>query len=446
MEVRCFHQLPQAQPFRKAMNALNLAAARPDPFSTFEFYQNYLRNAEWFASGDRLWLLLVFSGDVLIGHLALKLRLHRVLGLHAAKLDLLTAHHADRPGVVSRPEHAQVVSRAIYSYLLSRHDEWGLLEFGEQDAASALLPPPRVASSGGFRCQLWPTMANGTVPMRWDSIASYFAALSKKARSNVSRQMRNLLAAGDVQVLTTSDPRMLPSAFDSYRSIEPHSWKARAEAVIGRARPSVDYYRGLMQPEQPMQVSIQLLFLDGEPIAGLISGAFNQGLYALHIVYDERRARLAPGSAILLMGMRHAIEGRFRFFNLLRGFDYYKLRWLADMRRTQSLQIYRTVSPFYWRRVLGDTKRRWAERWFGPTDLGQASQANPSPRRRVSVEQSSPDRGSMQAAQPTHRERFARLQSQLRGGSSELLSAAQLGAVLPFATSRTTKHPPPKVV
>ncbi|HEX5757534.1 MAG TPA: GNAT family N-acetyltransferase [Arenimonas sp.] len=428
------------------MNALNLATARPDPFSTFEFYQNYLRNAEWFGSGDRLWLLLVFSGDELIGHLALKLRQHRVLGLHAAKLDLLTAHHADRPGLVSRPEHVQVVSRAIYSYLLSRRDEWGLLEFGEQDADSALLPAPAEARSGGLRCQLWPTMANGTVPMRWDSFASYFASLSKKARSNVSRQMRNLLAAGDVHVLTTSDPRALPTAFDSYRSIEPHSWKARAEAVIGRARPSVDYYRGLMQPEQPMQVSIQLLFLDGEPIAGLISGAFNQGLYALHIVYDERHAKLAPGSAVLLMGMRHAIEGGYRFFNLLRGFDYYKLRWLADMQRTQSVQIYRTVSPFYWRRVLGDTRRRWAERWLGPTDIGQACQANPSPRRRASVEQACPDRGFMQAIHPTHRERFACLQGHVRGGSSELLSAAQLVAVLPFATSRTTKQRRPTVV
>ncbi|MCK7593097.1 GNAT family N-acetyltransferase [Lysobacter sp. CAU 1642] len=417
------------------MNALNLSAARPDPFSTFEFYQNYLRNGQLFGAGDRLWLLLVFSGDVLMGHIALKWRRHRVLGMQAAKLELLTAHHADRPGLISRPQHAPLVSGAIYAYLLSRRQEWGLLEFGEQDAASALLHPPTEASSGEFRHQLWPTMANGTVQIRWKSIARYFADLSKKSRSNVSRQMRNLLAAGDVQVLTICDPRSLAAAFDAYRSIEPHSWKARTEAVIGCAQQSVDYFRGLMEPEQPMQISIQLLFLDGEPIAGLISGAFDQSLYALHIVYDDRHARLAPGSAILLMGMRHAIEGGYQRFNLLRGFDYYKLRWLADMRGTQSLQIYRRVSPFHWRRILGDTRRRWAERWFGPADTGQA-RMNPVRHTRLGIEKVSCDSACVQLAYRTHRERFAALVCGARGGGGELLSAAQLDEALPFATSR----------
>ena len=66
--VRCFHRLSEADSYRAPINALNLASARPDPFSTFEFYEHCLRNAAAFpeSGGLRLWLLLSFNGDDLV--------------------------------------------------------------------------------------------------------------------------------------------------------------------------------------------------------------------------------------------------------------------------------------------------------------------------------------------------------------------------------------------
>lgn len=435
IDIRCVNDLAEAAPFRDAINALNLASVRPDPFSTFEFYQNYLRNAALFPVGAKLWLLLAFSRNQLVGVLALKWCMHRVLGLRAAKLDLLTAYQADRPQLMVRPEHAKPVSAAIYAYLLGRKKEWSLLEFQEQDAASSLLPPPAEAGSGACRVQQWPNMANGTIPLQWNSTAEYFAALSKKARSNVSRQMRTLLAAGEVQVLASSDPQVLAPLFELYRGIEPHSWKAQADAVISRDRQSVDYYTGLMDAAQPMRVWIQVLLLDGVPIAGLISGAFGKGLYALHIVYDDRLARLAPGSAILFMGMRLAIGSSCEFFNLLRGFGYYKARWLAHMSETSSLQIYRTGTPFYWRRVLGDVQRRWLGRWFGKTDDSAAALSNPARQDIGKVPRTPADEAPMQLAGPEQRKHYAALIAKVRRGRGEFLSASQLAATMPFKTS-----------
>lgn len=441
IEIRCFHDLSEAKPFRDAMNAVNLACVRPDPFATFEFYDNYLRNAELFpAEGSpRLWLLLAFSEDRLVGYLALKQRLHRVLGLRAVKLDLMSDFVADRPHLVARSEHERPVSAAIYAYLLSRKKEWSLVEFQQQDAASPLLPPPAEASSGICQFRQWPNPPNGTISVRWNSVAAYFAALSKKARSNVSRQMRALLAAGEAQVLTSSDPQTIAPLLELYRSIEPHSWKAQAGVAISLDRQSVDYYAGLMDPTQPMRVWIQVLLLDGIPIAGLISGAFGKGLHALHIVYDDRLARLGPGSAILLMGVRLAIEGGYEFFNLLRGFGYYKARWLAQMTETQSLQIYRIGTPFFWRRVLGDVRRRW----FGNTDSNETALSNPA---RLELEKAEPahtDASLACLASPQERERYATLIAQVRGGRGEFLSASALAAAMPFETQRRDNvHPP----
>ena len=432
IEIRCYHTLEEAAPYRQAINALNLASARPDPFSTFEFYENHLRYSPPLPAVEhsRLWLLLAFSGEELVGYAALKHGVHRVLGLRAAKVDWLTAHEADRPHLVARAEQAGPVGAALYAYLLGRKNEWSLLEFQQQDATSSLLSPPAGATSHGCRFLQWINPVNGTIPVRWRSTAEYFAALSKKSRSNVSRQMRSLLAAGEVQVLTSADPQALPTLFELCRSIEPHSWKSRTDASVGGERQPVEYYTGLMDPAQPMRLVIQVLLLNGVPVAGLINGAFNGGLYALHIVHDGRLDRLAPGSAILLMGVRLAIEGGYAFFNLLRGSGYYKARWLAQLTDTRSLQIYRVGTPFFWRRALGDARRRWSG-----TAVAKAGVLF-NPERRELGAPAQEGAASAWLPGPEERAEQAGRVAQALRGPGEMLSARQLAAVLPFATQR----------
>lgn len=435
IEVRCLHTLAEAEPLRSAIDALNLASPQPDPFSSFAYYQNFIRNPAAVPTrhqAPQLWLLLAFRDHELIGYLALKRCRQRVLGCWVAKLDLLTAHVADRPHLVARAEDQALVSAACYRYLLSRHRDWSLLEFQQQAAGSPLLSPPAAATRGRLRQRDWPNMANGTIPVAWSSTAAYFAALSKKTRSNVGRQMRSLFAAGEVEVLSSTDPETRAALFELYRGIEPHSWKTGAGGAIGSDPQRLAYYLGLMAPEQAMQIHLQVLLLDGVPIAGLISGAFGKGLYALHIVYDDRAARLAPGSAIFWMGMRLAIEGGYQFFDLLWGFGYYKTRWLAQMSETRSLQIYRVDSPWFWRRVLGDLRRRC----LGGGRDEDSSLANPARHRHAPPEGGDSDAPLPELADAAQRQRYAELRQRVYGGAGEFLSSVALAAAMPFDIRR----------
>ena len=431
IEVRCLHSLRDAQPFREAMNALNLASARPDPFSTFEFYANHLRNGVPDPATAQLWLLLAFIEDRLVGYLALKLRRLRVLCLPAAKLELLTAFKAARPHLIVAADSRAAVQAAIYAYIFGRRREWSLLEFAQQDASSALLPPPAQATSDGYSFQQWPNLENGSIAVRWDSSTAYFSALSGKFRRSVSRQMRTLLAAGDVQLLTSSDQETLSPLLELYRSVEAHSWKARTDVAFEGVDRRIEFYRELMEPGQPMRITIHVLLLDGVPIAGLITGIFAGGLYALQMAYDDRYGRLAPGSALLLMGMRLAIESAYRFFDLLQGFGYHKERWLAQMTGTQSLQIYRTGSPFYWRRVLGDAKRRW----FAAAPDVDAPLSNPARHAIAGGEGTQAIESRAQRMISGEHARCAAMIARVKRGRGEFLSSQQLRAALPFATT-----------
>jgi hypothetical protein len=180
-----------------------------------------------------------------------------------------------------------------------------------------------------------------------------------------------------------------------------------------------------------MRISIQILLLNGVPIAGLITGAFMQGLYALHVVYDGRLHRLSPGSAILLLGVRQAIDGRYAFFNMLSGFGYFKARWLAQITETRVVQLYRVGTLLSLRRRLGDLKRSLVAVESKTTRL----LFNPTRRAVDDVPAAMPE---LEPSEDIRRCVTAAIEA-IRFGCGEVLSAAGLAAVLPFETSRYTE-------
>jgi CelD/BcsL family acetyltransferase involved in cellulose biosynthesis len=412
------------------IDALNLSSTRPDPFSTSEFYRNFLERHSGFARDDgaQLWFLVAFSGQTLVGYLALKLTTRRTLGQSTRTLDFLVAHHADRPHVVARADDLAAVSDAFYAYLHGRRDDWDFLEFQQQDPASSLFPPPATANLSGWSVREYPTWDNCTIHVRWRTIAQYFQALAKKFRSDLRRQLRRLLALGEVGLITCGDPAATPALFELYRSIEARSWKSGTDIAVGDDAARAKYLEGLLDPAQPMRIVIQILLLDGVPIAGLISGGFGKDLYALEITFDRRLAAASPGSAILLLGVRQAIDGGYETFNLLAGFGYYKSRWLATATPTRSAQIYRVGSLVHLRRLLGDVKRRFARvpvtaPLFNPLRRGQDE---------------SDTEGEGIAAQVTfdasEREAYEHTLARVRAADCEVLTAQQLSAVLPLET------------
>jgi Acetyltransferase (GNAT) domain len=350
------------------------------------------------------------------------------MGCRVATVGFLVAQGIDRPHVVARVVDEASVAAAVYRHLLARRGEWSYLELVQQSAASILFPPPPEVDLSGYLVRQWPSLENCTIPVRWASLGDYAAAMSKKFRSNLGRQLNGLFDAGRLEAVSSADPADTPALLELYLGIEPHSWKAGTSATIARNPRRIAYFRSLLEARQPMRICIHLLLLDGVPIAGMVNGAFASGLYALHIVYDDRLSRFAPGSTMLMLGMRQAIAEGHAFFNLLSGFGYFKSRWLADSTPLHVAQIYRAGSPLYWRRLLGDWKRRLTPR------VAPAARElfNPSRRAAAAVQPAALVPPALDAA---HCERMAAQVAQLRGGRGEWLTSQQLAAILPIGRS-----------
>lgn len=427
--VRCLDDLSQAAPWRVQIDALNRLSARPDPFSTFAHLQACLRLDEAFAErgGTQLWLLLAFRAERLVGYVALKRVERRVMGCRVATLGFLVTQDADRPHLVARAADEALVGAAVYRHLLARRDEWHQLELVQQGSASTLYPPPRGLDLSDYLLRQWPSLENCTIAVRWSRLDSYVEALAKKFRTNLGRQLRGLFAAGRLETIASADPADTPALLELYLGIEPFSWKQGTEATIGRHPRRLAHFLALLDPAQPMRVSIQLLLLDGMPVAGLITGAFERGLHALHLVYDDRLNRFAPGSAMLLLGMRQAIAGGHEVFNLRSGFGYYKERWLAHSTPLHVAQIYRAGSLPYWRRRLGDWKRR-----LWPREAPEVREQFNPVRRDATLRAA---HGAVPERDTAQRQRIAALLAPLRGGQGEWLTSAQLAAILPLGGS-----------
>jgi hypothetical protein len=366
LSVRCLHEPADLRALRSEINALNLASAEADPFSTYEFYSNFLARGVRLPQGEvALWFLAVFSDEELVGYLALKRVVRTVLGLSTAGLELLVGHEADRPHLVARAAHFESVGRAVFDYLIQHRREWSWLELQGQGARSALDPTSLGLRLPGYSVRESPNWDNCTIALRWDSVQQYVQSLSKNMRGELRRRLRQLAALGDLELLTSSDPRATPALFDLYCEVEQRSWKSHTEVAIGDAV-RAEYVHGLLAAHQPLRMVLQILLLDGVPIAGLISGSFtaatHKTFYALHLTYDARLAAASPGSAVLLMGVRHALEHAHVRLNLLAGFAYYKTRWLAELTPMHSIQIFRKGSLLWWRRMLGDAWRKLQRR------------------------------------------------------------------------------------
>ena len=432
IEVRCFQNFEELAPLRGEINALNLASVNADPFSTLEFYESYLRHDQLLSEskGFRLCFLAAFDDGCLVGYLPLKLTRFRVFGLRVTKVDFFAVHDIDLPHLVARTDLALPVANAFHGYLFGSDMKWGLLEFQQQTYESLLFQIPFQTAPKGYRIRHWPGWSNWTIQIRWKSLQEYVKEIPKKARSNFSRQMRNLHVAGSLEFIGSSDPAVTPALLELYLGIETYSWKALAALTIGRNSVRIEYFKSLLAAGQPMRISIALLLLDGLPIAGLINGIYGDTLYALQVVFDDRHKLVSPGSAILFLGVREAIVGQYRFFNLLAGFDHFKNRWLAEATETQSTQIYRTSSPLFWRRIFGDLVRSIV------LHIRKRSAMFLFPARKIialPIEDSDASCAVSETRLTTEqRSRIAALIAEVRCGQHQSLSAAELAAAMPF--------------
>jgi len=427
LRVEAYRSLTELSPLAAALDELNRISRRPSPFDSLAFLEALLTHDEYARAGQSMLFLIAFDGATPVGWLALRKVSERLLGWPYRSIQCLVTHDTDRPRILARPEDEARCADAFYRYLFETERGWSALLLQEQDEASALNHPPAQLLRGHY-LRRFPNNPNGTIELPFHSFDEYFDTFGRLHRKNLSRSVRKLAAAGELDFIASRDPAALPGLFELYLDLERRSWKSRIQGHVGRDLQRVGLFRTLLEPGQPLEMEISLLRLDGVPIAGSLCGAFGGGLYALEIAFDEGYRRHSPGNALLVLLIRDAIARGHRFINLLGNYAHFKARWHATLTETHAVQIYRRGSLVHLKALAGELLR-----WLRPPVMQRELSYNPARREAQDAveperpEASVPERGGARslAEQVLHRLEEAGAQvARLRGDA--------LGQQLPF--------------
>jgi hypothetical protein len=365
------HGIAALETYAAQIDRLNLASARPNAFLCAAFLQCYSQHIEYFTPGKEERLFLVRDGDRLIGCAPMRCSTDNFgavigrSGLPIARLCFLAPLDTEQPGLLCAPEDEERVAAALLRHFCDVERGWGMLEFAGQRPGGTLHRAAHAAANAQFRARDIAVEPFNEVSLVWPDLTSYFKSLTKKMRSNISRQARRLFASGETELILAEGPAAVSAWFDAYCELDSRSWKRGTVSSIQRHPRRVGFYREIVAGRGGFHPSFIGVLLDGVLVAGLIAGdncAYSperSGAWCLEMAYDDARANLGPGQLLLLLAVGEAIKRGNQFLNFLQMFAYYKHRWKAEPIEVVNVQLIRRFTLHDLRGSLGELKRKW---------------------------------------------------------------------------------------
>ena len=356
--------------YSSQIDRLNLASTRPNPFLSAAFLQCYALRMEYYTPGTEERLFLVWDNNQLIGCAPMRLSIEN-LGIASAplrfrrgRLQLLAVLDTERPGILSAPQDAERVAKALIRHICDHERGWGMLEFAGQLPGTALHRAVYASASAKFRAREIKVEPYNEITVIWKDLPAYFRSLAKKMRSNISRQARRLFKAGELELIFAEGASAVTNWFEAYCELDARSWKHGTAASIQRHPRRKRFYQEIVGGNGGLDPSFIGVILDGVLIAGLIGGSnataapLCHGSWCLEMAYDQSRADLGPGQMLLLLAVARAIEKGHGHLNFMQSFAYYKHRWGAEPIHVVNLQLIRRVSLHNLRASLGELRKR----------------------------------------------------------------------------------------
>ena len=345
------------------LRSVALRAERPLPAADPDFLRSYAAHFEYSSQPLVPEIIVVERRGEPIGYLATRSSRHRVgPGVSVRERTLLVTHDHDRVNLVAGPADEVAVADAVVEELLRRGGPSAL------DVAGLTIGSPlhRALHERASGSPLWTSYdidlpSFCSVPVRWESVESYFRALPKTMRSNVSRQTRRLFAAGEVELLRADGVGETAPLLAAYLDLEQRSWKHATQAGILRSPKRTAFFGDIVSGRAAYTPSMMGVVLDGVLIAGLLLGRYGKGMWALEMAYDDQHRDLGAGQVLLLLAMSEAIAAGADTLGYLQHFAYFKKRWLAEEVDVVSTRVVRRGSPVHARHLVAEFDRRRAK-------------------------------------------------------------------------------------
>jgi CelD/BcsL family acetyltransferase involved in cellulose biosynthesis len=306
-------------------------------FLTWEWLYTW---AECFWRSDReLFILAVSRGSELVGVAPWCIE-RRSLGLVAVRqIEFLGASHvaSDYLDVFAKRGKEKAVARRVYDFLFyearARWDALALLDV-PADSLFVLHLLERIGEEGKH-VDVEPGVFCPTVQLRATQ-TGFMASLSSNRREQFQRHQRLLRRSGKVEHFTTTSRDGLDiDALDALYAL--YQMKSGTE----KARFYHFLQRFLTRARGTDWVQVDLLTVDGKPVAGLFHLRYGATLFEYLMAADKTVCpKTSVGNVLIGLCLLKAIEANVDEYDTLRGSEVYKFHWATGGRRSLNVRLY----------------------------------------------------------------------------------------------------------
>lgn len=303
--------------------------------------------AKHYLGDNRLRILLALDDhERLVGVAPFYLRTTRVQGLIPVRelrflgSETVCSSYLD---VIVNETHKRAVLQSLYRYLFNEaRVEWDILTFSEMPAESSTLDLwNELFDEAGKVGEVVSTTCCPVIRLPGE-VEAYRAGLGRNRRYTLQRKMKCLQRAGQVEYSRATSPADVHSSLESLITLHQRRWSTGLSGGVFASERSKLFHREIVQIlNERGRVSIDLLQLDGRPIAA-IYGFVYEGVYYLYLPGFDPAAspKASPGLLLLHHRMEQAIRDGAEMVDLLQGAQPYKLEWCTDLRRLVTVRYY----------------------------------------------------------------------------------------------------------
>jgi len=328
---------------REQWDALQNSSIETSIFLSWEWQFYWWK---YYGKQQKLRLLLVTSGDRLVGILPLYIQVVTVFRRIQVSLLRLVGTGGDTSpdylGPILERGTENEAARLLADFVLTHMQDWDALRLTDmpqdsifQHALTSLCRERNVRFSRGLSARI----AVVPLPESWDA---YLASMTKSQRYNAVRYMRKLERNSSVRFFAWSDAENIDAAVDRLIELHHLRWRERNESHAFSSPEYVGFHREVIKAcLKRGWLKLYCLEADNVIIAMHYCYRYRNQIFQFQGGFDPAYAQFVPGRVITGYSIQNAIEEGNAVYDFLKGDYEHKDLWTKEKKETQFVVAYR---------------------------------------------------------------------------------------------------------
>ena len=337
IQAEVVSETPDISAFRDTWDRLFLVAGN-EPSTSFEWTEAMLRHH--IQPGDRFFLVRIRRGGEIVCLVPLIARSESVLGQPLVSVFPISEQYNTHSGFLASDLDERIVEAflsALYGLKL-RWDLFRMTKLLEDHPLLNLFQTSLAGRRSEYRVRY--EMAAFHLPLN-RSYDDYLADRSAKFRNFLKRTEKKIGSAGDANVIECSGTDGFDKAYEDLLRIERSSWKHAHGTAISAIDRQTGFYRDMGRAAlEGGRLHLQLLHLDGVPIAYNMGYIRDRWYYYLKTSFDERYKPLGPSNFLRARLIQGLIASGIEYFDFPGEPYEWERQWTETLRWHKSILIY----------------------------------------------------------------------------------------------------------